>query len=97
MKVEVKAKYVTEWDDGETVLESPCKVNLITHEILSIGKRKIIQSPYTNRTLDDNVECLDEEYIQFADGTCCDVVDYETIWSFYETNGIVPFFKGKNC
>lgn len=45
MKAEVRAKYITKWDDGRTILESPCKVNLITHEILHIGRRKIICSP----------------------------------------------------
>lgn len=38
MKAEVRAKYITKWDDGRTILESPCKVNLITHKILHIGR-----------------------------------------------------------
>lgn len=63
MKAEVRAKYITKWDDGRTILESPCKVNLITHEILHIGRRKIICSPYPNRVLDDYVEHLDAEYM----------------------------------
>lgn len=62
MKAEVRAKYITKWDDGRTILESPCKVNLITHEILHIGRRKIICSPYPNRVLDDYVEHLMRKY-----------------------------------
>lgn len=96
MKTEVRAKYVTEWDDGETVLESPCKVNLITHEVLHIGRRKIIQSPYTNSQIDDCVESLDEEYVRFPDGTCCNVVGWDAEWSFDNTNGIAPVFLGSN-
>ena len=72
MKAEVRAKYITKWDDGRTILESPCKVNLITHEILHIGRRKIICSPYP---------------------TCCNVVDYQSTWSFKEQCGIAPFYK----
>ena len=87
-----RAKYVTEWDDGETILESPCKVNLITHEILHIGKRKIIQSPYSNRNLDDCVENLDEEYVKFPDGTRCDVVPKDAEYSIDEKDGIAPFY-----
>ena len=97
MKTEVRATYVTEWDDGETVLESPCKVNLITHEIIQMGNRKIIQSPYTNRELDDNIEILDEQYIRFPNGTECYVVDEEEYWSFKDMNGIAPFYLGDNC
>ena len=97
MKTEVRAKYITEWDGGETVLESPCKVNLVTHEILSIGKRKVIQSPYSNKELDDCVEVLDEEYIRFPDGTCCDVVPYTGEWSFNDKEGIAPFYLGTGC
>lgn len=93
MKAEVRAKYITEWDDGRTILESPCKVNLITHEILHIGRRKIICSPYPNRVLDDYVKHLDAEYVRFADGTCCNVVDYQSTWSFKEQCGIAPFYK----
>ena len=81
------------WDDGRTILESPCKVNLITHEILHIGRRKIICSPYPNRVLDDYVEHLDAEYVRFADGTCCNVVDYQSTWSFKEQCGIAPFYR----
>lgn len=81
MKAEVRAKYITKWDDGRTILESPCKVNLITHKILHIGRRKIICSPYPNRVLDDYVEHLDAEYVRFADGTCCNVVDYQSTCS----------------
>ena len=94
MKTEVKATYVTEWDDGETVLESPCKVNLIKHEVLHIGRRKIIQSPYTNSQIDDAVESLDEEYVRFSDGTCCNVVDRDAEWSFSDNNNIAPVFLG---
>ena len=93
MKAEVSAKYITKWDDGRTILESPCKVNLITHEILHIGRRKIICSPYPNRVLDDYVEHLDAEYVRFADGTCCNVVDYQSTWSFKEQCGIAPFYR----
>ena len=92
-KAEVRAKYITKWDDGRTILESPCKVNLITHEILHIGRRKIICSPYPNRVLDDYVEHLDAEYVRFADGTCCNVVDYQSTWSFKEQCGIAPFYR----
>lgn len=93
MKAEVRAKYITKWDDGRTILESPCKVNLITHIILHIGRRKIICSPYPNRVLDDYVEHLDAEYVRFADGTCCNVVDYQSAWSFKEQCGIAPFYR----
>lgn len=93
MKAEVRAKYITKWDDGRTILESPCKVNLITHKILHIGRRKIICSPYPNRVLDDYAEHLDAEYVRFADGTCCNVVDYQSTWSFKEQCGIAPFYK----
>lgn len=93
MKAEVRAKYITKWDDGRTILESPCKVNLITHKILHIGRRKIICSPYPNRVLDDYVEHLDAEYVRFADGTCCNVVDYQSAWSFKEQCGIAPFYR----
>ena len=65
MKAEVRAKYITKWDDGRTILESPCKVNLITHEILHIGRRKIICSPYPNRVLDDYVEHLDAKFVSY--------------------------------
>jgi hypothetical protein len=95
-----RATYVTEWDDGETVLESPCIVNLLTHEITSIGKRKIIRSSYSNSNLDDNVEILDREYIRFSDGTEIDVIDTDAETTVKETlkeNGyVMPFFRGKN-
>ena len=87
-----RALYITEWDDGETVLESPCKVNLITHEIVDVGKRKIIQSPYDNDELDDCIEILDEQYVKFTDGTVSDVVGYNDDWSFKDKYGIAPFF-----
>lgn len=95
MKAEVRATYVTEWDDGETVLESPCKVNVFTHEVLHIGRRKIIQSPYTNSQIDEAVESLDEEYVRFSDGTCSNVVDRDVDWSFEDNNNIAPVFLGK--
>ena len=87
-----RALYVTEWDDGETVLESPCKVDLTSHEIIHVGKRRIIQSPYTDTELDDNIEILDAQYIQFPDGTTADVVGYDDNWSFEDKHGIAPFF-----
>lgn len=92
-----RAKYVTEWDEGETVLESSCKVDMLSHEILHIGNRKIIQSPYKNSELDDCVEELWEEYVKFPDGSCADVVDSSEEWSFDNKNGIAPFYRGKNC
>ena len=45
------------------------------------------------RQLDDYVEHLDAEYVRFADGTCCNVVDYQSTWSFKEQCGIAPFYK----
>lgn len=89
----LREKIQIEKENGRTILESPCKVNLITHEILHIGRRKIICSPYPNRVLDDYVEHLDAEYVRFADGTCCNVVDYQSTWSFKEQCGIAPFYK----
>ena len=92
-----RAKYVTEWDDGETILESSCKVNMLSHEILHIGNRKIVQSPYKNSVLDDCVEILSEEYVKFPDGSCVDVVDYSEEWSFEDKNGAALFYRGKDC
>lgn len=84
--------YITEWDDGRTVLESPCIVDLVSHEIIHIGNRRIVQSEYTPSELDDNIEILDKQYIQFKDGTKADVVDYDADWSFKNKNGIAPFY-----
>lgn len=89
----LREKIQIEKENGRTILESPCKVNLITHKILHIGRRKIICSPYPNRVLDDYVEHLDAEYVRFADGTCCNVVDYQSAWSFKEQCGIAPFYR----
>lgn len=87
-----RATYITKWDDGRTVLESPCIVDLVSHEIIHIGNRRIVQSPYSPSELDDNVEILDEQYIQFKDGTTADVVDYDDDWSFRHKDGIAPFY-----
>lgn len=87
-----RATYITEWDDGRTVLESPCIVDLVSHEILHIGNRHIVQSEYAPSELDDNIEILDKQYIQFKDGTTADVVDYDDDWSFRHKNGIAPFY-----
>lgn len=87
-----RATYITEWDDGETILESPCIVDLLSHKIIHIGNRRIIQSPYSESELDDNIEILDKQYIQFKDGTIADVVDYDDDWSFRYKNGIAPFY-----
>lgn len=59
-----RAIYITEWDDGRTVLESPCIVDLVSHEIIHIGNRRIVQSEYAPSELDDNIEILDKQYIQ---------------------------------
>lgn len=88
-----KATYVTEWDDGETVLESPCEVNLLSHEIISIGQRSIIQSPYTEENVDDFVESLDEEYIRFGNGEIADVIDKNEDFTYAEYD-VAPFFRG---
>lgn len=87
-----RATYITEWDDGRTVLESPCIVDLLSHEVIHIGNRRIIQSPYSASEIDDNVEILDRQYIHFKDGTISDVVDYDDDWSFRHKNGIAPFY-----
>lgn len=87
-----RATYITEWDDGRTVLESPCIVDLISHEIIHIGNRRIVQNEYTPSELDDNIEILDKQYVQFKDGTIADVVNYDEDWSFKNKNGIAPFY-----
>ena len=87
-----RATYITEWDDGRTVLESPCIVDLVSHEIIHIGNRRIVKSEYLPSELDDNIEILDKQYIQFKDGTTADVVDYDDDWSFRHKNGIAPFY-----
>lgn len=51
-----RAIYITEWDDGRTVLESPCIVDLVSHEIIHIGNRSIVQSEYAPSELDDNID-----------------------------------------
>lgn len=87
-----RATYITEWDDGRTVLESPCIVDLVSHEIIHIGNRRIVQSEYTPSELDDNIEILDKQYIQFQDRAIADVVNYDEDWSFRHKNGIAPFY-----
>ena len=87
-----RATYITEWDDGRTVLESPCIVDLVSHEIIHIGNRRIVKSEYSPSELGDNIEILDKQYIQFKDGTTADVVDYDDDWSFRHKNDIAPFY-----
>lgn len=73
MKKEIMATLVTIWDNGDTILESPCKLDLMTHQIIHIGNRKVICSPYRNNQIDDNVEILTKEYIRFRDNTTAPV------------------------
>ena len=75
-----------------TAEPSPCIVDLVSHEIIHIGNRRIVKSEYSPSELDDNIEILDKQYIQFKDRTTADVVDYDDDWSFRHKNGIAPFY-----
>lgn len=73
MTKKIMATLVTVYDNGDTVLESPCKLDLMTHQIVRIGNRKVIRSPYRNSQIDDNVKILTKEYIRFRDNTTAPV------------------------
>ena len=50
MKAEVRAKYITKWDDGRTILESPCKVTIYSQSVLkyTLRGKKIWKRPENN-------------------------------------------------
>ena len=45
MKAEVRAKYITKWDDGRTILESPCKVILLHTKFCILDDEKSSAAP----------------------------------------------------
>lgn len=75
--VRVEAEYVTVWDGGETVITSRCIVNTAKRKITKMYRRRQIESPYSSSEVDDAVECLDNEYIIFSDGTTHPIVDID--------------------
>lgn len=86
----IDAKYVTIWDDGDTIIESECRLNLITHSIIEIGKREIIKSPYNENIIDDFIDILEEEFIVLSDGSKIYVTDKNDTIHLSDYN-IIPF------
>lgn len=68
------ATYVTEWDDGQTIITSKCQVDLLTHTVTSISTTRHIQSSLPHNQIDDCIEILDSQYILFPDGTSFPVI-----------------------
>ena len=85
-----KAKYITEWDDGETIITSNCKIDVLNHTIIQISSKRKIESPIANDLIDDTIEILDSQYILFPDGTTFPVINKNDTWTFSEYEQI-PF------
>lgn len=56
----IEAVFITEWDDGENICETSCKINTKTHEVFDIGC-------CPEHHLDDGFHELDGEYILIDD------------------------------
>ena len=92
---EMTANYVAIWDEGETIVESPCVINLISHEVISVdnARRTIIQSPYKEDELDQSVSKLSEEYIKFDNGLTVKVIGaYVDFYVTDQPDSMMPFF-----
>ena len=81
-----RAVYVSQWDGGETTIESKCVVDLAERKIISISDKRTIYSPYSVEDVDDMVENLDRQYIVLPNGAEYPVVE-EGFLNGYETCG----------
>ena len=93
---EMTATYVTIWDGGKTIMESPCVINLISHEVVSVddARRTIVQSPHKENEIDQEVSQLSEEYIKFANGLAVEVIGaYVEFYVTDQSDSMMPFFK----
>lgn len=73
-----RAVYVSQWDGGETTIESKCVVDLAERRIIRISNKREIYGPYSEDEVDGAVECLDRQYIVFPNG-----VEYPVVESGY--------------
>ena len=88
-----KAVYRTEWDSGETVIESECVVNLLERRIVSISEERVIDSPYSEEDVDDFVELLDGQYVEFPNGETYPVVEDGMMDGYVDCGdeAVIPF------
>lgn len=87
------AKYITSWDDEESIITSKCKVNLMDRTVTDIDmEHRQIDSPYDEDVIDDNLEILDGEYVQIGD-VQYPVVSSDEECTFCFTEDHVPFVR----
>lgn len=92
---EMTATYVAIWDGGETIIESPCVINLVSHEVISVddARRTIIQSPHNEDVIDQEVSQLSEEHIKFVNGLTIEVIGAYVGFYVTQSDSMMPFFK----
>ena len=88
-----KAVYRTEWDSGETVIESGCTVDLLDRKIVNISEERVIDSPYSEEDVDDFVEILDGQYVEFPNGKIYPVIEEGMMGGYvdYGDESVIPF------
>lgn len=93
---EMTATYVAIWDGGETIIEAPCVINLISHEVVSVDdtRRTIARSSYDKGKVDQELSQLSGEQIKFENGLTVEVVGtHVDVFVTDQPGSMMPFFK----
>ena len=80
---------VTLWDDEETMIKAPCKVNLLDRTVFDVDmKHREIDSPYSADEIDDNVEQLDCQYVELGEYQIPVIKEESTKYELFEVGFI---------